>query len=102
MEPQNAVQRARFCWLFTPVGIFKMPPGTLLQENRGRRRAFHMSTGRTSGNQHGFAIDTQNWWRQYGYRYFKTRKKHLLFDCKCFIFNLFVSAPEAGLEPATL
>ncbi len=36
------------------------------------------------------------------YRYFKTRKKHLLLDCKCFIFNLFVLAPEAGLEPATL
>ena len=89
MEPQNAVHRARFCWLFTPVGIFKMPPGTLLQENRGRRRAFHLSTGRTSGNQHGFAIDTQNC-------YFKTRKKHLLFDCKCFIFNLFVSAPLTG------
>ena len=97
MEPQNAVHRARFCWLFTPVGIFKMPPGTLLQENRGRRRAFHLSTGRTSENQHGFAIDTLF---VYGLKSDGCKEKKngqtLISE------DLSALAPEAGLEPATL
>ena len=42
--------RARFCRIFAPVGILKMPSATLLRENRGRRRPFYISTGRTSGN----------------------------------------------------
>ena len=42
--------RARFCGVFAPVGILKMPSATLLRENRGRRTLFYISTGRTTLN----------------------------------------------------
>lgn len=40
------LQRARFCWIFTPDGIFKMPTGTLSGGNRARWSHFALSDGR--------------------------------------------------------
>ena len=58
------VHRARFCGVFAPVGIFKMPSATLSRENHGRRTPFHISTGRASRNVQpplhnvfGFSVD---------------------------------------------
>ena len=48
MRPVEAIlhiHRARFCGVFAPDGILKMPMATLLRENHGRRRPFYMSTG---------------------------------------------------------
>ena len=36
---------ARFCGVFAPDGILKMPIATLLRENHGQWRPFYMSTG---------------------------------------------------------
>ena len=58
------VHRARFCGVFAPVGIFKMPSATLSRENHGRRTPFYISTGRASRNEQpphqnvfGFSVD---------------------------------------------
>ena len=45
MEASNAVHRPRFCMVFAPDGIFKIPTATLLRENHGRWRPFYISTG---------------------------------------------------------
>ena len=46
VEPQTAVQRARFCRVFAPDGIFKMPTAALLHENRACWSHFVPSNGR--------------------------------------------------------
>ena len=55
------VHRARFCGVFAPVGILKMPSATLLRENRGRWRPFQISTGRASSVDAVFVHITTNY-----------------------------------------
>ena len=50
MEGKPPVHRARYCCLFAAVGILKMPSGALFRENRGRWKAFYISTGHASKN----------------------------------------------------